>query len=355
MTMRGLTLYILLLAAPPAAWAGAVAAAPRSVVPPTASLTAAPLVELRGLLRSALSLPLAEPKLASGAPLLSLDPSKAGVLLERLAALPPQAPAASSPAVQPVPPGVQEVLLAVNSSLRDIPAERLRSLPDEEVQRLASVILDGLAPGREAALPAQTAALLSEAGRERVQALQKGPLSETQTNPYAGGRWPDVWNVKGVPPSVRLLSAEESAQVFRHYTSPAGLQGILSSRSLRNGPMAYVKGALHQVWRVFEDLTGIFLTLPGVPAGEVGVGKSPAYVDVKLPSGIPVLEIEPGRIYLIPLAARAKDELFARFLVWLKGGAMPAYEAKELEELDRRGGPGPSLSVPVEVVGRSAP
>jgi hypothetical protein len=350
MTMRGLTLCTLLLAAPPAAWAGAVAAAPRSIVPPTGSLTASPLVELRGLLQSALSLPLAAPKLASGAPLLSLDPSKAGILLERLAALPPQVPAA-----QPAPVGVQEVLLAVNSSLRDIPAERLRSLPDEEVQRLASVILDGLAPGREAALPAQTAALLSEAGRERVQALQKGPLSETKTNPYAGGRWPDVWNVKGVPPSVRLLSAEETAQVFRHYTSPAGLQGILSSRSLRNGPMAYVKGALHQVWRVFEDLTGVFLTLPGVPAGAVGVGKSPAYVDVKLPAGIPVLEIEPGRIYLIPLAPRAKDELFARFLGWLKGGAMPAYEAKELEELDRRGGPGPSLSVPVEVVGRGAP
>lgn len=349
---RGLTLCALLLAAPPAAWSGATAAAPRAALPALRGVPSAPLVELRGLLQSSLALPLSAPKLASGAPPLSLDPAKAGVLLERLCALPPQV---SGPAEGPAPVSPQEVLLAVNASLRDIPLERLRSMPEEEVHRLASVILDGLAPGREAALPAETAALLSGAGLEKVLSLQKGPLSETQTNPYAGGRWPDIWKVRGVPPSVRLLSAEESAGVFRHYTSPAGLQGILSSRSLRNGPMSYVKGALHQIWRVFDDLTGVFLTLPGVPAGEVGVGKSPAYVDVKLPAGVPVLEIEPGRIYLIPLAPRAQDDLFSRFLSWLKGAAAPAHEAQELEDLDRRGGPGPSLSVPVEVVGRSAP
>jgi hypothetical protein len=292
----------------------------------------------------------------------SLDAAKPGLVLELAESLLPSEAVAPSRAHEVVPPSAPKarplaktsagaVLSAVNAVLRDIPEDKLRSMPAEDLARLSGLILDQLSAGTESRAPVEALSILAKARMEKLEPLWGKPISEVQRNPCAGGRFPDVRDVRGVPSGSRVLPPAEASQVFRHYTSPAGLRSILSSGRLRNGPLAYLLNVMGNVWRYFGDMTGVFLTLPEVEGGAVGVAKSRAYVDVKVPAGLPVIEVEPGRIYLIPLPVRTKDDLMSRFLRWIKGSVVKPVEAEESRALDAEGGPGPALSVPVEIVG----
>lgn len=290
-----------------------------------------PLVQLGTMLQTSMQL--------APSPLVSLDMRKAQILVER---------AAVGAEVSGRAPDVRsgkELLVAVNSVLKDVSPEQLKSMPVEKLHSLAGVILDqGRSPD------AEVVSVLSNARMGSLE-VKRGQLSETPMYPYPEERMPDIRLVRGMPESVRRVDSESI--VLRHYTKAESLKAILDSKSLRNGGTPYMLEAPKRVWRSFQDLTGVFFTLPGVPAADVGVGKSPVYVDVKLPKGLPLLEIEPGRIYLVPLPARAKQDLWSRFMRWIRGEKIPAYEIKELQDLDADGGPGPTISVPVEIVGRS--
>ncbi len=103
--------------------------------------------------------------------------------------------------------------------------------------------------------------------------------------------------------------------------------------------------------KTFKDLTGVFLTLPAVPGDHVGV---PArefthYVDVLVPENFPVLDVEKGRIFLIPLPGRTRSWVADIYRRWIGGGDAGMY-AQSAERLDAEGGPGPELVVPLSVV-----
>ncbi|HBL17846.1 MAG TPA: hypothetical protein DD417_14125 [Elusimicrobia bacterium] len=320
----------------------------------------APLAELGALLRTALppgtvlapELPLSPAgTLPSVQPTLPVfDTAKLEVLLQRSeplrAAQTPSAAAALTPQAASL-----SVLSAVNAVFQDLSPDELRAMPVAELDHLAGLVFDQLRPG-PAAAPAAVA-VLARARLRRLDAMSGQPMKETALNPDPGPYEFDLRNVSGVPPAVRRLSEDEGSVTFRHYTSEEGLRAILAAGSLINGHTPYMLRIGRMVWKTFKDLSGVFLTLPEVGGGDVGVAKSPAYVDLKVPKGLPILEIEPGRIYLIPLPGRVRRDLRERFLSWLRGEPVPPAEARELEKLGQEGGPGPALSVPIEIVGHS--
>lgn len=165
-------------------------------------------------------------------------------------------------------------------------------------------------PAAEAPLaaPAQSGGLVHplpalEAFNARaVELLQLRGQPLIATSEPQEAYWPDITQIQGVPAHVRLLDAKESAEtVFRHFSGPPTIETILNHNTLRSGLTPYVQGAANRAWKVYSDLAGIFLTLPGVEPEAVGISKKKAaYVDVRLPEGTPVLEIEPGKILLIP-------------------------------------------------------
>lgn len=97
------------------------------------------------------------------------------------------------------------------------------------------------------------------------------------------------------------------------------------------------------------DATGVFLTRPGIGGSEVGVParEYPVYVDLLLPPGLPILELEGGKILMIPLAARTRGWVADLYRRWATRGESPGIYRAGVEELDRSGGLGPELAVPV--------
>lgn len=316
-----------------------------AVVRVPAGAAASPAAGLAGLL--ARSLPVL-PSLAAAAPVplpAMLDAGRAQALLERLQA----APLPSLPLPAAAAPAPLEVIAAVNATLRDFTPAQIRELPAERLQALASVIMDGAA-GREPAPGLTAAAALSEASLARIERL-RGRVAETLNNPGHNESHGDMISARGVPETVRRFDA--AGVVFRHYTTKEGLAEILRGRRLRNGFLPYVDLAPGVFRKTFRDLTGVFLTLPRVDGGRVGVPAEEFghYVDVRVPAGLPVLEIEKGAIYLIPLPGRARDWVASLYRRWAAGGGTdPAYRSA-VADADADGGPGPALAVPVRIVG----
>lgn len=311
---------------------------------PAAAAAAGPVAALGSLLTATLP---SVPSLVSAAPLPSpsmLDVSKAQALIARAQALPAPAPAAVPAAAQPL-----QILEAVNSTLRDLTPDQIRDMPEAELQALASVIMDG-ASGREARADLTAVRALSKANLARVERL-RGTVTETLHNPGHNESHGDMITSKGVPDTVRRYDAD--GVVFRHYTTKEGLDAILEEKSLRNGFMSYVELARALYTKTYRDLTGVFLTLPKVSGDHVGVPAKDFnhYVDLRVPAGLPVLEIEKGAIFLVPMPARTRGWVADLYRKWVKGeGVNPTYQ-RSVSEVEKEGGPGPSLSMPIEIVG----
>lgn len=313
---------------------------------PAGAAAAAPVAALGGMLASALP---AAPSLLSAAPLPApsmLDVSRAQALLARAQALPAPAPAAApaAPAAQPL-----RVLEAVNSTLRDFTPEQIRDMPDDELAALASVIMDGAAGG-ESRADLTAARALSKASLARVERL-RGAVTETLHNPGHNESHGDMITSRGVPDAVKRFDAE--GVVFRHYTTKEGLDAILKEKSLRNGFMPYVELARALYTKTYRDLTGVFLTLPKVSGDQVGVPAKDFgfYVDLLVPRGLPVLEIEKGAIFLVPMPARTRGWVADLYRKWVKGEDVNPVYRSSVTDVEADGGPGPSLAMPIKVVG----
>ncbi len=329
-------LLALLLALP--AGAGVVRA------PASAAAAASPVAALGSMLTA--TFPAMSP-LALAAPLPTpsmLSTSKVEALIARAQAL----PVAATPAAVPAAPPLQ-VLEAVNSTLRDLTPEQIRDMPEAKLQALASVIMDGAA-GREVKADLTAVSALSEASLARVESL-RGAVTETLHNPGHNESHGDMITSRGVPETVKRYDAE--GVVFRHYTTAEGHDAILKENSLRNGFMPYVELAQALYKKTFRDLTGVFLTLPKMAGDRVGVPAKDFthYVDLLVPAGLPVLEIEKGAIYLVPLPARTRGWVADLYRKWVTGGGMnPTYKTS-IEDVDKDGGVGPALAMPIKVVG----
>lgn len=160
---------------------------------------------------------------------------------------------------------------------------------------------------------------------------------------YTGGfneRRVEQVQIKGVPSQVRLLSQEElSAKVFRHYIN--GEEYFKEGKEL--GLLASATTSYVQIYpglekRIFEDITGVFLTLPEVSAREVGVelGAQAHYLDVKIPSDVPVVELEKNKIYMIPLPARYHSWVVDAFTKYKRGEEIAPYLLKMCEDIQTR-------------------
>lgn len=313
---------------------------------PAASAAAAPVAALGGLLTAAM--PSAAP-LVLAAPLPTpslLDTGRAQALIARAQAL-PAAPVPVPAAVAAAKP--LQILEAVNSTLRDFTPDQIRDMPADTLAALASVIMDG-AEGRSPRADLAAATALSEANLAAVE-RRRGPIVETLHNPGHNESHGDVITARGVPPAVKRVDAE--GVIFRHYTTKEGLDAILQEKSLINGFMPYVELARGLYRKTYRDLTGVFLTLPKVEGDRVGVPAKDFthYVDLLVPRGLPVLEIEKGAIFLVPMPARTRGWIADLYRKWVRGEPVnPTYQGS-VEDVEKDGGVGPSLAMPIEIVG----
>ena len=275
------------------------------------------------------------------------DLSRASALLER--ARPQLAGLAEAAGAKPVAPeSAVKALEAVNAALKDFTPEQLRAMPEEKLTRLAGLVLDQ-ASGKTEAADVEAIAELAEANLGRIEALKGKPLSARLINPNHTESHPDMVDVAGVPETVKAV--EHRDVIFRHYTTAEGLESILKSGGLWNGFLPYVDLVRGVHKKVFKDLTGLFLTKPGVDGDRVGVPAKDFghYVDVRVSPRLPVLEVERGSIFLVPLPARTRSWVVDMYRKWVSGGEAGTYRTM-VEGLDTRGGPGPDLVVPVEIV-----
>lgn len=270
-----------------------------------------------------------------------LDARKSAALLERLPAAPadPSAPSASASPLK--------VLESVNATLKDFTPARLRELSDGDVAALSRVILDG-AQGRSLRADRAAARALAEE-KWRMIAPLKGKAQETVLNPGHHESHASLVSVSGLPDSVQRVDRAEDL-VFRHYSSAEGHAIIVKENSLLNGLLPYIRLEQGYAQKVYSDLTGIFLTRPGVSGDRIGVPAElfPRYVDIRVPRGLPVLEIEKGLIYLIPLPGRTWDWREQRYRDWAAGRA--AADDETALAVERTGGLGPRAQVPVGIV-----
>lgn len=367
-----LTALALWLALP--AWAAQV----QEAVSPVAQAQApAPLAQLGAVLSQSLPIlaaqNLAVPSLspAAGTPELvvpaAFDVQKAQILLSRAALTPGNPiPAERQDGAQRTP---QDVIAAVNATLKDFTPEQLQKMPTEDLHGLSSVIIDQL-QGQKTNDDSRGVALIAEARTQRMLERRGQPLDETLMNPRHTDNHPDDISVRGVPNAARLVLPTAEAQrengfrsqkavpiekdtVFRHYTTKEGFDAIMGSKSFWNGFVPYVQLSRGTFKKTFRDVAGLFFTLPKVSGDSVGVPERDFnhYVDVLIPKGFPLMELEAGAIYMIPLPGRTREWVRDYYNKWTKGEEVPSHYRKMVAEMNAEGGPGPDLQVPVQIVG----
>lgn len=267
--------------------------------------------------------------------------ARAEALLQRLQG----APAAAKPVEAAAPEAAKATIAQVNAALKDFTPEEIAKLPEDKLAAVARLVFDGTHVEGLAALSEQAAGrMLAQAGK---------PMTETLLNPGHNDSHPDDIDVRGVPKEVRLAPLPKDT-VYRHYTTKEGYAEILKSGLLQNGFVSYVQLSRGTFKKLFRDVGGLFLTLPKVDGDAVGVPASayPFYVDVVLPAALTVLEIEAGKIYMVPLPNRARGWVRDHYMKWAQTSEVNRTYDKAVVHMDADGGPGPDLAVPVSVVGR---
>jgi len=140
----------------------------------------------------------------------------------------------------------------------------------------------------------------------------------------------------GIPDSVKLF--DHSGVTFRHYFgSKEDKSRALSENSLVAGPVSYAQVS-SGIRKDFTDLVGIFLTMPDVEPGYVGVSGHNSFVDLKLPEDTAILEIEPGKIYMIPGEPKRQGWIVENYKKFKKGEPVPSYMLEMLRGIDKKGG-----------------
>lgn len=344
------------------AWPGPAAAALKVSAPvPVPAL--AQLAPLLGAALAAPSLSAPSPLSASAAALpaalpASLDAARARVLLERALALPAAAqalPGAAKAEARPSDaPAPTKALEAVNSVLKQVTPERLSAMSDDELNSVGGLILDAMS-GAAPRADAGAVRVLAEAAEARLRPLAGRPALERSIYKPANDRHEEEIEVTGLPEGARF-SKTDGGEVFRHYTTSEGLESIQRGGGLWNGFVAYVQRSAGLWRKTFKGLDGVFLTKPGVDGDRVGVPAKdfPHFVDVRLPAGLPLIELEKGRIFLIPLPARTRGWIADYYRKWAAGQDVSPMYQKTVADLDAQGGPGPTVAVPVEVVASGA-
>jgi hypothetical protein len=286
------------------------------------------------------------------------NPEKAAVLLERAKAEKLLAPSghgvvhavggASAEQAKPL-------LEKINAVLTDFSPQELRDMPAEKLHQLVAVIMDqsgSFASMTDASLPGAV-----HLSRKRAEVIRsKLTPSPKMDQPYAnvldGHEMPRY--TQDVPGHARFLDGERP--VMRHYLSQERLDAVLKTGTLGNAVLPYVQRT-HGVWHdYYETLTGLFLTLPSVKGGAVGVrDENASFVDLVIDAAFPLIEIEPGRIYLVPMPGMPESWVKEIYLKWIAGDAGALSYHGQLPRLEQNGGPGPFVRLPVKVVGSSRP
>lgn len=139
----------------------------------------------------------------------------------------------------------------------------------------------------------------------------------------------------GVPDFVN--SYDHKGVAFRHYFKTEDQkESALNDNSLIAGPVPYVqKGGMRYD---YVDLVGVFLTKPEVEPDAVGVPGHNLYIDLTLPPDTAVLEIEPGRIYMIGGDPKRPDWIVESYKKYKSGEEIPAYMKSTMERIDGEGG-----------------
>lgn len=214
------------------------------------------------------------------------------------------------------------------------------------------------APSLECAQQLLGADISIERSQEIAQTWMKerGKLVETLKNPVSGveRRHAEEWNIQGVPAHAKLIAGD--AMVWRHYVPEVStLEAIRQSKVLIAGFVPYVEIAPGVYRKSFETIHGAFLTLPKATPHDVGLRDRSAryhYVDLKLSREIPVIELEPGNIYVIPLPKNHRPwvrDIYARYKA---GESLSADYVRMCEAIDREGGLATSpAAIPIEIMG----
>lgn len=272
------------------------------------------------------------------------DPSRAAALLdlasERSAFVgaPPMSGLTKAPAL----------LEAINSVLRDIPAEELKDLPPEKLEAALGLVFDQLDWQGRLGSGGDAVKAIETVAQARLKKLQGIPYERKSFNGNAGVDHAEVAVARGLPKGVGASVTDGT--VYRHYTTEEGLESILASKSLKNGILPYIHLIEGVSRTTFKDLSGIFLTLPETAAltGNVLAEANQYFVDLVVPGGLPLLQIEKDRIYLVPLPGRAHGWVLDHYRNWLDGKS----SADGLvQSVDEEGGAGPELLLPIEIVG----
>ena len=155
---------------------------------------------------------------------------------------------------------------------------------------------------------------------------------------------------RGIPNGAKLRTAYHG-EIFRHYaTTDENVQKIINSSSLVAGNLPYItQGGGIRV--SYVDLTGIFLTLPNFRPDQIGVSKESinAYVDVYLPSGTEVLDLEPG-IILVPGPGNVPPWLRKYYEQWQHSvDSVPNYMHVAMKRFDEQGGIIPPLEQKITI------
>lgn len=141
----------------------------------------------------------------------------------------------------------------------------------------------------------------------------------------------------GVPDYVKPFN--HKGVVFRHYfANEEQKKSALSTEALIAGPVAYAQVYFGGIRNDFPDLTGVFFTLPGVDPSEVGVPGRTVYVDVELPDDTGLVEIEPGKIYMVPGDPKRPDWIVDYYNKYKNGEKVPDYVLSTLKRIEAQGG-----------------
>lgn len=120
-----------------------------------------------------------------------------------------------------------------------------------------------------------------------------------------------VIRYSGVPREAEIVIANDT--IFRHYTSlPEDYYRIIKTSKLKGGNVPYARtSSMSKVY--WEDLKGIFMTIPDYISRDVGVPDSNHFVDFRLQRNLKIIRLESG-IFLIPNIQNKKIEVHIEIL-----------------------------------------
>jgi hypothetical protein len=126
----------------------------------------------------------------------------------------------------------------------------------------------------------------------------------------------------------------------------------MSSKHLKSSFFSYTQVAPGLYSKDFTDLTGVFLTTPDHKPNQVGLAANTTpefYIDLKLSSSVPLLELEEG-ILMIPLPHRTRDWVADYYRRYKSGEKLSKDDEAMCKRIEAKGGIPPEYEIPVEIV-----